>query len=249
VGVKASSGDDAGESRARSRDGGEGEGRVFGGEHDDESLPPDAVVLEDESDFAGIDPREAEKHARYLQQTVFGGFTVGIMHGKLSAERKREVMDEFRAGRIDVLVATTVIEVGVDVPNATAMLIEDADRFGLAQLHQLRGRVGRGDVAGEVCLVSGSRAPIALQRLQAMERIEDGFKLSEYDLALRREGDILGNRQHGASTLKLVNIMRDRAVIEAAHADAAALLNADPELAAPEHAALRRELRLMMREG
>jgi len=127
------------------------------------------------------------------------------------------------------------------------MVIEDADRFGLAQLHQLRGRVGRGDVAGEVCLISGSRAPIAVRRLQAMERIQDGFLLSEYDLSLRREGDILGNRQHGASTLKLVNIMRDKNVIEAAHADAAALLEADPELAAPEHAALRREMRAMFK--
>ena len=221
---------------------------LLGGENDDETLAPDAVAVESEADFAGLDPRAAVSHAKALQRNVFPDFRVGVLHGKLSADEKRRVMEEFRAHEIDVLVATTVIEVGVDVPNATVMVIEDADRFGLAQLHQLRGRVGRGDVPGEVCLVSGSRAPLAVKRLQAMERIQDGFALSEYDLSLRREGDILGNRQHGASTLKLVNIMRDRAIIEAAHADAEALLDADPELAAPEHAALRRELRLMVKE-
>ncbi|MDO4532915.1 MAG: ATP-dependent DNA helicase RecG [Coriobacteriia bacterium] len=221
---------------------------VLGGENDDETLAPDAIAVEWDADLAGMDTRAAEEHARMLRRTVFSEHRVGVLHGKLGAEQKRRVMEAFRAHEIDVLVATTVIEVGVDVPNATVMVIEDADRFGLAQLHQLRGRVGRGDAPGEVCLISGSRAPIAVRRLQAMEQIQDGFRLSEYDLSLRREGDILGNRQHGASTLKLVNIMRDRNIIEAAHADAAEMLEADPDLAAPEHAALRRELRLMLKE-
>ena len=224
-----------------------GEDPLLGGEHDDETLAPDAVSVESFDDFGKADVKAAEDHARALQRNVFADYRVGVLHGKLSSEQKRQVMDDFRAHRIDVLVATTVIEVGVDVPNATVMVIEDADRFGLAQLHQLRGRVGRGEDPGEVCLISGSRAPLAIRRLQAMERIQDGFLLSEYDLSLRREGDILGNRQHGASTLKLVNIMRDKNVIEAAHADAAALLEADPELAAPEHAALRREMRAMFK--
>ena len=222
---------------------------LLGGENDDEVLAPDAIALESDADFAGLDTRAAEDHARLLQRNVFTDYRVGVLHGKLSADEKRRVMEAFRAREIDVLVATTVIEVGVDVPNATVMVIEDADRFGLAQLHQLRGRVGRGEAPGEVCLVSGSRAPIAIRRLEAMERIQDGFKLSEYDLSLRREGDILGNRQHGASTLKLVNVMRDRNIIEAAHADAAALLEADPDLSLPDHAALRRELRIVMRQG
>lgn len=119
-----------------------------------------------------------------------------------------------------MLVSTTVIEVGVDVPNATVMIVEDADKFGLSQLHQLRGRVGRGEKPGFMCLISATGDKAACERLSAMEKTEDGFKLAEYDLSLRREGDILGNRQHGASVLKLVNVVRDGAVIEAAHADA-----------------------------
>ena len=138
----------------------------------------------------------------------------------MKAAAKREVMERFRAGEIDVLVSTTVIEVGVDVPNATVMIVEDADKFGLSQLHQLRGRVGRGEKPGFMCLVSATGDKAACERLSAMEKTEDGFKLAEYDLSLRREGDILGNRQHGASVLKLVNVVRDGAVIEAAHADA-----------------------------
>ncbi len=144
-----------------------------------------------------------------------------------------------------MLVATTVIEVGVDVPNATVMIIEDADRFGLSQLHQLRGRVGRGELSALVYLISASRQEAALARLQALETVDDGFELASYDLSLRREGDILGNRQSGASSLKLVNIVRDGAMVEAAHGDAAALLEQDPTLSLPEHQALAREMRLV----
>ena len=161
-------------------------------------------------------------------------------------------MEDFRKGETGVLVSTTVIEVGVDVPNATVIIVEDADRFGLAQLHQLRGRVGRGELAGEMFLVSGSKAPAAIERLSAMESTSDGFELAEYDLSLRREGDILGNRQHGASVLKLVNVVRDSAVVQAAHEDAREILSGDPGLDLPEHRALRFELcRLFpeMREG
>ena len=153
-------------------------------------------------------------------------------------------MRAFAAGEIDVLVSTTVIEVGINVPNATAIVIEDAHRVGLAQLHQLRGRVGRGEKAAEVFLVSASQREESLARLAAMESTDDGFELAAFDLSLRREGDILGNRQHGASGLKLVNIMRDGAVIEAARADAQALLEVDPSLEEPDHVALAREVRL-----
>ena len=117
------------------------------------------------------------------------------------------------------------------------MIVEDADRFGLSQLHQLRGRVGRGEKAAEMHLVSASKSDAALTRLSAMVDTDDGFELASYDLSLRREGDILGNRQHGASGLKLVNVMRDGAVIEAAHADAAAILEEDPNLELPVHSA------------
>ena len=208
-----------------------------------------SIAIEDESDMAGGNVRAAEDEAAFLQAKVFVDFKVGLVHGKLPAAKKQEVMDKFRAGEIQVLVATTVIEVGVDVPQATVMIVEDADRFGLSQLHQLRGRVGRGDLPGEVHLVSGTRKDTALERLRAMERTDDGFELASYDLSLRREGDILGNRQHGASLLKLVNVVRDGALIEAAHADAAAILQEDPELQSDQYKALAREARVVYRSA
>lgn len=177
----------------------------------------------------------AAQHAQILQESVFPQARVGLLHGKLSSDEKRRVMDGFKAGEIDVLVSTTVIEVGVDVPNATIMIIEDADRFGLAQLHQLRGRVGRGSKPGQVFVISRSRTPAALERLHALEQTDDGFVLSEYDLSLRKEGDIFGDRQSGRAVLKLVNVMRDAAIIEAAHADASALLDrAETDIAAAQ---------------
>lgn len=164
----------------------------------------------------------AALHATILQEQVVPDAQVGLLHGRMASEEKDQVMRQFRQGELDVLVSTTVVEVGVDVPNATIMIIEDADRFGLAQLHQLRGRVGRGEKPAQVFLISRSKAPSALQRLHMMETVDDGFTLSEYDLSSRREGDIFGERQHGASPLRLVNIIRDKAVIEAAYADARA---------------------------
>lgn len=201
-----------------------------------------SIAIEDDADYQGDDSHAAIEQARFLAQKIFCGYEVGVLHGRMKSAEKQAAMADFAEGRTQVLVATTVIEVGVDVPNATVMVIQDADRFGLAQLHQLRGRVGRGEAAGEVYLVSGSKAPVALERLSAMERIEDGFELAEYDLSLRREGDILGNRQHGASTLKLVNVVRDAALIEAAHEDARELLASDPDLSHPDHRALRYEV-------
>jgi ATP-dependent DNA helicase RecG len=201
-----------------------------------------SIAIEAEGDLRDDDATAAIQHARFLADQVFGGYEVGVLHGRMKGAEKRQIMDDFRAGILQVLVATTVIEVGVDVPNATVMVIEDADRFGLAQLHQLRGRVGRGEHPGHVALISASKAPTALERLAAMERTEDGFELAEYDLSLRREGDILGNRQHGASVLKLVNVVRDAAIIEAAHDDARDILAADPDLSDSAHAALRYEI-------
>ena len=178
------------------------------------------VYIDSFDDFSGDDSKAAEAQAKFLQAKTFSAYRVGLLHGRMKAAAKREVMERFRAGEIDVLVSTTVIEVGVDVPNATVMIVEEADKFGLSQLHQLRGRVGRGEKPGFMCLISATGDKAACERLSAMEKTEDGFKLAEYDLSLRREGDILGNRQHGASVLKLVNVVRDGAVIEAAHADA-----------------------------
>lgn len=229
-----------------SKSGTAGKGGVF---EDEDAYEFASIAIEDENDMLGGNVRAAEDEAAFLQSKVFVDYRVGLVHGKLAASKKQAVMDAFRAGEIDVLVSTTVIEVGVDVPNATVMIVEDADRFGLSQLHQLRGRVGRGEKPGEVHLVSGTRNDTALSRLAAMERTDDGFELASYDLSLRREGDILGNRQSGASLLKLVNVVRDGKIIEAAHADAEAILAEDPNLESEQYRTLAREARVMYRHG
>lgn len=213
-------------------------------EGDEDEYVYAAISIEGENDYDGDDIAAAEREAGFLQRTTFSDWTVELLCGRMSGSEKQAVMERFRTGETQVLVATTVIEVGVDVPNATVMIIEDADRFGLSQLHQLRGRVGRGSKPGQVFLVSASRTEAALARLSAMEGTDDGLELAAFDLSLRREGDILGNRQSGASTLKLVNVVRDAKVIEAAHADAVALLDEDPALELPAHQALSREIRL-----
>ncbi|MDR2721457.1 MAG: ATP-dependent DNA helicase RecG [Coriobacteriaceae bacterium] len=208
-----------------------------------------AISIEAESDLEGEDLKAARKEAEFLQNTVFRHYQVDLLHGKMSGAEKQEAMTRFSQGETHVLVATTIIEVGVDVVNASVMIIEDADRFGLAQLHQLRGRVGRGDEPGEVFLISSSKAPAALERLAAMEATEDGFELASFDLSLRREGDILGNRQHGASVLKLVNVVRDAKIIEAAHADAQEILDIDPTLESETYRPLGREMRLAFKDS
>ena len=206
-----------------------------------------SIAIEDEVDMAGDDVAAAEAEASFLQAKVFVDYRVGLVHGKLSAAEKQEAMRAFAAGETHVLVATTVIEVGVDVPNATVLIVEDADRFGLAQLHQLRGRVGRGTLPSEVHLISNSKNASAHKRLAVMETTDNGFELASYDLSLRREGDILGNRQHGASLLKLVNVVRDASIVEAARADAEAILAEDPALELPAHQPLAREARVVYR--
>ena len=155
-------------------------------------------------------------------------------------------MASFRAGELDVLVATTVIEVGVDVPNATVMVILDADRFGIAQLHQLRGRVGRGSEASRCYLVGAGLTDDGEQRLEAMVRTTDGFELAEVDLELRGEGTIMGARQKGRTDLKLASLRRDREWVEKARAVAFALVDDDPGLA--RHHVLRDEVRLFLPE-
>jgi len=189
--------------------------------------------------------RAAKQEHDFLSQQVFPENRVGLMTSKLPAAEKRQVMEDFRAGLINVLVSTTVIEVGVDVPNATVMVILDADRFGLSQLHQLRGRVGRGDKDGEAYLVSGTNSEDALKRLRILEKSSNGFDLAEQDLMIRQEGDVLGIRQHGKARLRLVQVVRDRKIIEAANKEAAALLDRDPGLSEPEHAVLAWEFKML----
>jgi ATP-dependent DNA helicase RecG len=177
--------------------------------------------------------------AATLDAGPLAGLRLGILHGRLHPEEKDRVMREFAAGQIDVLVATTVIEVGVDVPNATAMVIMDAERFGVSQLHQLRGRVGRGTAAG-LCLLVTEAPPAspARERLDAVADTLDGFKLSRLDLQQRREGDVLGAAQAGRqSSLKLLQLLKDEDLIRQARQDATAVVSADPQLTA--HPALR----------
>ena len=218
-------------------------------EGDEDEYVYAAISIEDDGDYAGEDVAAAQPEAEFLQRSVFADWSVELLCGRMSGAQKQQTMERFRSGEVQVLVATTVIEVGVDVLNATVMIIEDADRFGLSQLHQLRGRVGRGSKKGQVFLVSASRTDAALARLSAMEGTDDGLELAAFDLSLRREGDILGNRQSGASTLKLVNVVRDADIIEAAHADALAILDADPQLSAQDHRALAREVRIAAARG
>jgi ATP-dependent DNA helicase RecG len=161
------------------------------------------------------------------------GLRTQVLHGRLPPDEKDRVMQAFAGGEVDVVVSTTVIEVGVDVGNATTMVLLDADRFGISQLHQLRGRVGRGGLPGLCLLVTTAPAgSTARARLDAVASTTDGFKLAELDLELRREGDVLGARQSGArSTLRLLSVVRDADVIEEAREAATTLVERDPELA------------------
>jgi ATP-dependent DNA helicase RecG len=201
--------------------------------NDDAPVDDDrAVTLEDllEGTAVSRPPRAATTEFERLSETELAGVTIGLLHGQLSEKEKERVMNAFRAGEISVLVATTVIEVGVDVPAATVMVIEDADRFGIAQLHQLRGRVGRGS-APSVCFVLGApTSKIGVERLAALERTTDGFELAEVDLALRGEGTVLGARQRGRSDLRLASLRFDRDLIVAARKAAESIVDADPGL-------------------
>ena len=167
------------------------------------------------------------------------GLRLGLLHGQLASADKEAVMNQFRSGELDVLVATTVIEVGVDVPNATVMIIEDADRFGLLQLHQLRGRIGRGTHPSICFLLADPTTPEGRARLEAMRATTDGFELAERDLEIRGAGAVFGERQSGMSDLKLGRLPRDEPVVIDARDVAERLLTADPTLAA--HASLRHE--------
>ena len=170
---------------------------------------------------------------------------VGLMHGKLKPKEKAAVMDDFKAGRLDALVSTTVIEVGVDVPNATVMVIENAERYGLSALHQLRGRVGRGAAESWCFLVSDNTAESVQKRLKFLCSTSDGFAVAQFDLETRGPGDFFGSRQHGLPTLQIADLMNDTRTLHAAQAETAALLAADPLLEAPEHSLLAAQVEQM----
>ena len=170
---------------------------------------------------------------------------VGLMHGKLKPKEKAEVMDDFKSGRLDALVSTTVIEVGVDVPNATVMVIENAERYGLSALHQLRGRVGRGAAESWCFLVSDNASESVQKRLKFLCSTSDGFAVAQYDLETRGPGDFFGSRQHGLPTLQIADLMNDTRTLHAAQSEAVALLAEDPLLERPEHALLARQVEQM----
>jgi ATP-dependent DNA helicase RecG len=183
------------------------------------------LIEESETSLA----RAAEAEAERLRRGELRGYRVGLLHGRLRPAERRELMARFKAGELDVLVATTVIEVGVDVPNATIMIVQEADRFGLAQLHQLRGRVGRGAEQSFCLLVSRPREELtetAVGRLEALVATNDGFELAEVDLELRGEGQLLGTRQAGLSDLRFTRLRADRALLERAREAAASLVDA-----------------------
>lgn len=186
-----------------------------------------------------MDLKDAESGYETLQET-FSDYTVGLVHGQMKSDAKDATMRWFKEGEIDLLVSTTVIEVGVDVPNATVMVIEHAERFGLSQLHQLRGRVGRSDQQSHCVLMAGyKRSAEAKERLEAMVTTNDGFEISERDLQIRGAGDFFGTRQSGLPDLKIADITEDEGILEEARDAAMSLVNRDPHLRADEHAALR----------
>jgi ATP-dependent DNA helicase RecG len=198
-------------------------------------------ALVDESDAAQA--KAATSEVEHLRRQVFPDLRVGLLTGRMRPAEKAEAMANFRDGKIDVLVSTTVIEVGVDVPNATVMVVQDADRFGLAQLHQLRGRVGRGEHPGMFVLLTEARSEESRARMDALLETDDGFELAEVDLRLRGEGHILGDRQHGLPALRLASVLEDQELIALSRADAVRLIEEDPHLTRPEHAPLLRAVR------
>jgi ATP-dependent DNA helicase RecG len=194
-----------------------------------------------------LEVASAEETLARLGDGELRGLRIGLLHGRLPAAEKEAVMERFRSGHLDVLVATTVIEVGVDVPNATVIVVLDADRFGIAQLHQLRGRVGRGTVASICWLVTaGSEDGGGNPRVEALVATTNGFELAEVDLDLRGEGTIMSSAQTGRNDLKLASLRRDRELVEQAREAAFAIVDADPDLSA--HGDLRDELEVFFTE-
>ena len=188
-----------------------------------------------------VEAKSAVEEYKRLQKHIFPDLRLGLLHGRMKGEEKEATMARFARGELDILVATSVVEVGIDVPNATVMLIEGADRFGLAQLHQFRGRVGRGEHPSYCLLVSDSSSPEAQERLQAVEATSDGFALAQKDLELRGPGEFLGTRQSGFPDLKLANVT-DLRLVEAAREAARRFFETDPELAHPDNRLLAQQV-------
>ncbi|MBX3355138.1 MAG: ATP-dependent DNA helicase RecG [Phycisphaeraceae bacterium] len=197
------------------------------------------VPAVDESD-AGL--KDVRSHLEFLRSGPFQGLEIDMVHGRMGGEERDAVMSRFRRGALAALVATVVIEVGVDVPNATMMIVEHADRFGLAQLHQLRGRVGRGEKASLCVFIADPVTPEATERLESIARIDDGFEIAEIDLKLRGPGELFGARQSGLPPFRVADLTRDGDLLRMARRDAQEWIDRDPDLRAPEVARLKRKL-------
>lgn len=196
--------------------------------------------LVDENEALGI--KSASEYFEELSENQFKGYTVGLLHGKMKPKDKENVMRRFAAGEIQLLISTTVIEVGIDVPNAALMVIENAERFGLSQLHQLRGRIGRGEYSSACILISDVKSGDTKRRLDVIKNNTDGFKIADEDLKLRGPGDFLGSRQHGLPDMKIADIFADRETLHLAGKEAEELIKRDPALHNPENAGLRAEI-------
>jgi ATP-dependent DNA helicase RecG len=191
-----------------------------------------------------LDLKDATRMAEHLQKDIFPEFRIGLLHGRMKSDEKEDTMMEFKEGKIQILVATTVIEVGIDIPNASVMVVEHAERFGLSQLHQLRGRIGRGHYPSKCILLAQYRSSEeARVRLRAMERTSDGFQIAEEDLNLRGPGEFFGIRQSGLPDFRVAHLVRDTPILVEARKEAFQLIQEDPELAHPSHAALKNILR------
>jgi ATP-dependent DNA helicase RecG len=214
--------------------------QAYGLVHQQVSAGRQAYVVMPQIDDDGLDEAKSVKtEFERLSKGPLSGLRLAMLHGQMPTDQKQQTMNAFRDGQIDVLVATTVIEVGIDVPNATVMVIENADRFGLSQLHQIRGRVGRGSELSHCLLISDAATQDAAARIGAMIRTNDGFEIAEIDMNLRGPGDFFGTRQHGLPQFKLADITQEIEMLHQAKEDALELLARDPNLTQPEHLAMR----------
>ena len=198
------------------------------------------LIEEGQSDMASV-----TQYRDMLEEGAFSGYRIGILHGRMKPREKDAVMAQFSSGELDLLVSTTVVEVGVDVPNAVIIVIENAERYGLSQLHQLRGRVGRGKEKSTCILISDAQNEEALTRLRVMCSTSDGFRIADEDLKLRGPGDFFGSRQHGLPQLSIADMAQDITLLKLAQQEARHLLHEDPELEQPEHRGLRAETRML----
>lgn len=210
---------------------------------------PAAENAESGEESGADDLKSAVSLYQYYRELVFPDLSVGLLHGKLKNDEKEKVMNAFAEGKVQILVSTTVVEVGVNVPNATLMIIQNAERFGLASLHQLRGRVGRGEADSYCVLVSDRKNELTQKRLKTLVDSSDGFYIAEEDLRLRGSGDIFGLRQHGLPDFKIADLYRDIPILKEAQALASLIMENDPELSGLEHRALRIKMERFMEKA